>query len=280
MEEKSTRKHGLEELKDLYLFDELFRFIRRSTGITIAIAYLVLLLSSMSYLHIVYSSLEINILQFVTFEDILATPIKNPDIIVTFFLLFLIFYFADIGNRYRVRLQEKYVDGDVPFYAKLLKWMFWGPKKRKANIRTTYLIISFSLVIYVIAFASQEAKEIKQGEGSMVAITFADNTPPIKTTLLGTTSNYVITYDHKLGESTAYYVEAIQSIKKLKSEVNSSEKLSTPTNEKRITPDALSKTLTQDTQLEAPLNAEQALKEQSQSTNDNEKTRSNRDPKL
>ena len=54
----------------------------------------------------------------------------------------------------------------------------------------------------------------------------ADNTPPIKTTLLGTTSNYVITYDHKLGESTAYYVEAIQSIKKLKSEVNSSEKLS------------------------------------------------------
>lgn len=246
MVEESTKKHGLEELKDLYLFDELFRFIRRSTGITIAIAYLVLLLSSMSYLHIVYSSLDINILQFVTFEDILATPIKNPDIIVTFFLLFLIFYFTDIGNRYRVRLQEKYAGDDVPFYAKLLKWIFWGPKKRKANIRTVYFIISACLVIYVFVFASQEAKEVKKGEGSMVAITFADNTPPIKTTLLGTTSNYVITYDHKLGESTAYYVEAIHSIKKLKLQTATSEVTSTPAEKKLVSPEASSKTLAQE----------------------------------
>ena len=246
MEEKSTKTHGLEELKDLYLFDELFRFVRHSTGITIAIAYLVLLLSSMSYLHIVYSSLDLNILQFVTFEDILATPIKNPDIIVTFFLLFLIFYFADIGNRFRVRLQEKYAGNDIPFYAKLLKWIFWAPKKRKANIRTIYFIISACLVIYVFVFASQEAKEVKKGEGSMVAITFADNTPPIETTLLGTTSNYVIIYDHKLGESTAYYVEAIHSIKKLKLQAATSENTSTPAGKKPVSPETSSKTLAQE----------------------------------
>lgn len=267
MEEKSTKKHGLEELKDLYLFDELFSFVRQSTGITIAIAYLVLLLSSMSYLHIVYSSLDLNILQFVTFEDILATPIKNPDIVITFFLLFLIFYFADIGNRYRVRLQEKYADGNIPFYAKLLQWIFWGPRKRRANIRTTYFIISFSLVVYVMAFASREAEDVKKGEGSMVEITFADNTPPIKTTLLGTTSNYIITYDHKLGESTVYYVEAIQSIKKQKLQAAASEVTSTPAEKKPVSPETSSKTLAQ----------EKPSSEHSKSTTNNAKSESKKD---
>lgn len=246
MEEKGTKKHGLEELKDLYLFDELFRFVRHSTGIAIAIAYLVLLLSSMSYLHIVYSSLDLNILQFVTFEDILATPIKNPDIIISFFIIFLIFYLLDVSNRYRVRFKEKYVDGGMPFYIKLLQIVLWGPKKRKALIRTIYFSITFSLVAYVVAFANQEAKNVKNGEGSMVEITFADNTPPIKATLLGTTSNYVITYDHKQGESTVYYVEAIQSIKKLKLQSATSEDSNTPAEKKPVSPETSSKTLAQD----------------------------------
>ncbi|MAG76748.1 MAG: hypothetical protein CL811_08305 [Colwelliaceae bacterium] len=267
MEEKSTKKHGLEELKDLYLFDELFRFIRRSTGITLAIAYLVLLLSSMSYLHIVYSSLDLNILQFVTFEDILATPIKNPDIVITFFLLFIIFYFADIGNRYRVRIEEKYTDDNTPFYAKILKRVFWAPKKRRANIRTTYFTIALSLVIYVVTFAWLEAKDVKNGAGSMVEVTFADNTPPIKTTLLGTTSNYVITYDYKLGESTVFYVESIQSIKKLKLQAAASEVTSTPAEKKPVSPETSSKTLVQ----------EKPSSEHSKSTTDNVKSESKKD---
>ncbi len=214
MENHQPEKNDLEELKDLYLFEEVHKFIRKSAGLTLALAYLVLLLSSMGYLYLLYNAFEINILQLVTFEDVLATPIKNPYMIFTFFWLFLIFYVADVGNRYRARLKEKYANGTAPLFPRIISAVFWAPKKRKANIRATFTVIVLALVAYVFVFSLNEARHIKEGRGSQVAITFADEADILETTLLGTTTNFVLTYDDSSGESAVYYIEAIKSIKK------------------------------------------------------------------
>ncbi|MGQ8367082.1 hypothetical protein [Glaciecola sp. 1036] len=204
-----------EDLKNLYLFDEIFRFARNSTGIALAISYLLLVLSSMCYLHIMYSQLNVNILQLVTFEDILATPIKNPDIVIVFLLLLVIFYLADVGNRYRARTLEKYSGDKLPFRFRILMWVLWAPKKRKDYMKTTLFIIAISLFVYVFVFASQEAENILDGEGSMVEISFPDQQEKLQTTLLGTTNNYVITFDTETGKATAFYIQGIKSIEKL-----------------------------------------------------------------
>lgn len=73
-----------------------------------------------------------------------------------------------------------------------------------------------SVLAYIFLFADIEASAVKSGNGTKVSIVLSDQDTPIKTTLLGTSVNYVFTYDHKAKEATIFYVEAIKSIKSFK----------------------------------------------------------------
>lgn len=208
-------KDDFKELSELYMFEELYKFIRESTGIAITIAYLALILSSMAYLFVLFNAFDISIVKYLTFEDILATPIKNPDIIIIFFAIVFVLYMTDLGNRFRARQQLKYANVEKkPFGFKIFQIVFWAPRKRKANIKVTAITVMLCLGVYIFSFATREAAKIKRGQGPQIAISVADEAS-ISSTLLGTTINYVFTYNNVTEESVIYSVESIQSIKKI-----------------------------------------------------------------
>lgn len=215
MEKHNQKDKDLEELSQLYLFQELFKFLRESPGIAISTAYLVLILSSMGYLYVLFVAFDINIVKYVTFEDILATPIKNPDILIAFVAVLFVLYTSDIGSRFRARQQIKYANQKMPLGNKILQMIFWGPKKRQSNIKVVVWVLIFCLTAYIILFANVEAERIKEGEGDHIEITLADEAKPIKSILLGTTVNYVFTYNPKTNESVIFSIESVQSLKKL-----------------------------------------------------------------
>lgn len=203
------------ELSELNMFEELYRFFRESTGLAIATAYLALILSSMAYLYVLFNAFDISIVKYVTFEDILATPIKNPAIVLAFIVVFLFLYAADLGNRYRARQQIKYANITKPASFKIIQIIFWAPKKRKTNIKTTALIVTMCFTVFIFSFATDEADNIKEGVGSHIEISLADDDKAIQSILLGTTINYVFTYNPETNDSIVFSVEAIKSLKKI-----------------------------------------------------------------
>ena len=205
--------HEFDELRDLYLFDELYQFCKESTGLSIFIAYITMIMSSVTYLYVLYQGFDIQIFTYLTLEDILATPIKNPDIMLTFIVILLVIYLSDIANRYRARQEIKYFNKQKPLWIRILLTVSHMPKKRKANLKITVGTMYFCIVAYNIGFALREEKSIKEGSGEQVEISLADETEPFQVTLLGSTMNYLFTYDHRSQASTIYYVESVKSLK-------------------------------------------------------------------
>ncbi len=223
MKQVKETEEEFKELSELNLFGELYKLLRESPGITITAAYLALILSSMAYLYVLFKTFDIDIIRYVTFEDILATPIKNPNIIVVFSVTIILLYLVDVTNRFRGRQQIKYANQKKPLGFKILQVVFWSPKNRETNIKTTVVITIFCIAAYIFFFAKNEAASIKEGQGSLVEITLADDKKVVTSTLLGTTSNYVLTYNLESEESFAYGVQSIKSIKILAAPIQTSE---------------------------------------------------------
>lgn len=202
-----------DSLKNLFIFQDIFAFARDHTGLLFTIAYLTLILSSMTYLHVLYSAFDISIVKFISLEDILATPIKNPDIILVFIAILIVLFFSELGNRWNVRMTEKYQNKKRPLFVRIIRIMVWVPKSRKINIRFTIMTSILFLAMYVMMFAKFEAQSIKEGRGARYQITVADTEQTKEQTLLGTTSQFVFIYDLKTEESGIYHVENILKMK-------------------------------------------------------------------
>ncbi|WP_100657263.1 hypothetical protein [Alteromonas flava] len=196
------------------LFSDLYQFMRASTGLSIAISYLVMILTSTAYLYTLYDAFGIDIVKFITLEDILVAPIKNPDIIVVFAFITLFFYFADSANLFSAKQRAKYADNPMPLYIKVLLFVFWAPKKRKNNLRLTFVMGVLSLGAYIWFFANNEAEDIKSGGGSKVTIVVSDSDAKT-TTLLGVSSYFLFTYDETAQDAKIYSIEAVESLQYL-----------------------------------------------------------------
>lgn len=70
------------------------------------------------------------------------------------------------------------------------------------------------MVAYIFVFASQEAKDLKSGQGTIVEIALTDNKTVVSTAILGTSINYVFTFNSDTKESVIYAVESVKTIKK------------------------------------------------------------------
>lgn len=219
LEQEQQRTKQVRE--DVRIFEELFTFMRESTGLAIAIGYIVLLLLSLSYLYSFYSVFDISITKFITFEDMLAAPIRNPKIIFSLFFIIALSWAVDWSNAYRRKLLKQYVGKPRPFYVKLMIYIFWSPKKRKTNITFTLSTVLLGLFSYAHAFAYYEGEGIKTGKGALVELELVDSSDKVIAALLGTSTNYVFTYDQTQKESVLYFVESIKSIKPLSKPIHS-----------------------------------------------------------
>lgn len=202
-------------IEKVSLFGELFKFVKESTGIAITCAYILLLLTSMAYIYFLYAEFDVQIIKYVTFEDILATPIKNPNIIFTFSCLLLLLYLTDVGANFRNRQLVKYPNGRRPFYSYLVMLILWTPKDQNLNRRIAVVTIGASLVAYTFFFAKIEAADLKDEREEMVEIVLVDSKESLQVLLIGTSLNYVFAYDFTTEKSMVYYVESIQSITNL-----------------------------------------------------------------
>lgn len=208
----SKSKESYEQIGNLYLFAELYKFITRHSGLALTIAYIVLTLSSMVYLSILYNAFDVPILSIVALEDILATPFKNPNIIAVFLVCITALVLLDYGTRWYARLQSKLSIKEQSIWIKALRYIFWVPKSRSGNIKLTLLMIILFLSLYVILFAKEEARLIKEGKGDKIVISLSDQNDNQTLVLIGIVNQFVVGYNEQDKKTIIYNVETIDSI--------------------------------------------------------------------
>ena len=211
----SEKQKGYEELTKLYIFGEIFRFFKESTGLAMSLAYFILLLSSMVHLHFLFDVFDLPVLSYMSFEDILATPLKNPQIILTFLTIAAGMLLADVINRFSAGQQLKYREANKTWWLKLYLVVMWVPRTRATNIAYMLALSVTVLMLHIVIFAEIEAKDIKAGEINQVEITLADSDEKITAGLLGASSNYLFTYQGDSKKTVVYYVEAVKNVQPL-----------------------------------------------------------------
>ncbi|MEL0035432.1 MAG: hypothetical protein VW882_03385 [Gammaproteobacteria bacterium] len=202
-----------EKMLERYYFKDLYSFIKDSTGVAVTIAYIILILTSMAYLSVFYSYFDIEIIKLVTLEDILTTPIKNPNILIALVTIVGAMYIVDVGNRYHARLNLNYFDKEMPWHIKLMKYITWIPKSEKGNKGFILALILVFISTYMYFFADIKARAIQKGQGYEVYLSLADTNDESRVTLLGATSLYVLVYDKNSKQSTVHQIESVASMR-------------------------------------------------------------------
>ena len=198
--------------RNLFIFKDLFKFARDHTGLSFTIAYLTLILSSMTYLHVLYARFDISIIKFLSLEDILATPIKNPNIIFVFVAIISVLVLVELSSEWNARTRVKYAGIKVPLWVRIFRIAAWEAKSRKMNILLTVGTTFIFLAIYIIIYAEKEASQIEKGGGTSVEIILSDSEQSIERTFLGTTTQFIFTYDLVSKQADIYQVESIKMI--------------------------------------------------------------------
>jgi len=202
-----------EKMLERYYFKDLYTFIKDSTGVAVTIAYIILILTSMAYLSVFYSHFDIEIIKLVTLEDILTTPIKNPNILIALVTIVGAMYIADVGNRYHARLNLKYFDEETPWHIKLMQYFTWIPRSEKGNKGFILALILIFISTYMYFFADIKARAIQKGQGYEIYLSLADTKDESRVTLLGATSLYVLVYDKNTKQSTVHQIESVASMR-------------------------------------------------------------------
>ena len=202
-----------EKMLERYYFKDLYTFIKDSTGVAVTIAYIILILTSMAYLSVFYSHFDIEIIKLVTLEDILTTPIKNPNILIALVTIVGAMYIADVGNRYHARLNLKYFDKETPWHIKLMQYFTWIPRSEKGNKGFILALILIFISTYMYFFADIKARAIQKGQGYEIYLSLADTKDASRVTLLGATSLYVLVYDKNTKQSTVHQIESVASMR-------------------------------------------------------------------
>ena len=202
-----------EKMLERYYFKDLYSFIKDSTGVAVTIAYIILILTSMAYLSVFYSHFDIEIIKLVTLEDILTTPIKNPNILIALVTIVGAMYIADVGNRYHARLNLKYFDKETPWHIKLMQYVTWIPMSEKGNKGFILALILIFISTYMYFFADIKARAIQKGQGYEIYLSLADTKDESRVTLLGATSLYVLVYDKNTKQSTVHQIESVASMR-------------------------------------------------------------------
>ena len=123
----------------------------------------------------------INVFRYAEMSDFLLASLKEP---FTWVLAVLAVTLVLFDNAMSRRVQAR---GPGRF----VRW-YGSDRYRHVNYLASVILVIF----FLLAHASMNERNIRNGEGEVVGVHLADGSPPKQLIMLGTTIKYVFLYDH------------------------------------------------------------------------------------
>ena len=204
----------------------ILHYLRRQPALAISISYVLLTLCGIVYSFYFYRQFDIQVLKLANVSDLLIAGISEPAAILMFAggLLFMViseFLFAATSD-----LREKWLQKPGVLKRILIYSFFSYPKKLEYRILMSLLLFVLYGVLFVGLYVDWQVKELKQGAGPKVELTSKALQPSSRVvTLLGSTTNFLITYDLKDESAIVISVEIVQKLEPLAKEPSTESKI-------------------------------------------------------
>ena len=143
--------------------------------------YLVASLIGLVYSWAFLRAFGINVFRYAEMSDFLLASLIEP---FTWVLAVLAVTLVLFDNAMSRRIQA-----GCP--GRLIRW-YGSERYRHVN----YLVAVLLVIFYLLAFATMNERNIRDGEGEFVRVHLTDGSPPKQLIMLGTTVKYVFLYDH------------------------------------------------------------------------------------
>ena len=208
----------------------LMVFFGKQPGMMFSTAYLLLTLSGIFYSNVFYSKFDIPILKLADISDLLIAGISDPTAILMFSGGILVAILTDWFFGFNYSRFHKWKEKPQSLKRTLMMIILYTPKTKVSvafGILITFVAYSF---LFVSLFAEWRSEQIKSGKGDLVLIKTEQSKLTDKAFfLLGSTTNFVITYDNQANIAILTPIEYIQQIIPVVAEPkNNTKKLITP----------------------------------------------------
>lgn len=174
----------------------LMVFFSKQPGMMLSIAYFLLTLSGIFYSSVFYSKFDIPILKLAEISDLLIAGISDPSAIVMFSGGIVVAVFSDWYYGFSAKQSYTWKAKPPSHMRTFMMVILYTPKTRISVVSgILFFFIAYSFV-FVSLFAEWRSEQVKSGKGELVYIKTGTSKATDKAVfLLGSTNNFVITYD-------------------------------------------------------------------------------------
>ncbi len=203
----------------------LMVFFGKQPGVMLSIAYLLLTLSGIFYSSIFYSKFDIPILKLADISDLLIAGISDPTAILMFCGGIVVAIISDWFYGFSYSRYHKWKLKPKSIKRRLMMMVFYTPKSQLGAILGILLFFVVYSFIFVGLFAEWRSDQIKSNKGDLVYLKVEKSKPTDRAVfLLGSTTNFVITYDGQSKQAILTPIENIQQIIPVLTESKKNEK--------------------------------------------------------
>lgn len=188
----------------------LLDFASKNPGIALSAAYMLLTLCGLYYSYSFYSEFGIKVLKLANISDLLIIGISEPPAIVLFCGGLLIAYLSDYILKFHYRLDDKWRPKPNSLKRSFILAIAYAPKSRGSVLYLFLFTFVFYAYLFVSWFAQWQSNEIKNGHVAEVNILNISNMKQSSAVLLGTTTNFIFTYDLTMNTANVYPVDKIE----------------------------------------------------------------------
>lgn len=201
----------MQEYKGEIHTKELLQFFSKHPGIMASFAYALLTLCGIFYSHNFYAKFDVPILKLADLPDMLIAGISEPIAVVMFCGGIALAVVTDLMFIATYRGSQRWKKKPNSLKKRFFVALYYTPK-RKIEI-AGFIIVIFILYAYsfVELYAEWKSEKIIKGEGQSVQLTseqYDDKT----LFLLGSTTNFVITYDAEAKRALLTPIEGVTQI--------------------------------------------------------------------
>ncbi|MDG6099880.1 hypothetical protein EXU34_20685 [Alteromonas sp. ZYF713] len=176
-------------------FASLLDFFRHNPGMALSIAYLLLTLSGIFYSISFYKAFGIDILKFSDISDFMIAGISEPPALLLFAGGLLVSLGFDRIGRVSYAIHQRWLDKPKSVKRRIILLCSYVPKDNINRLITFLLMFIIYAFVFVSFYAQWRSEAIKASETDFVVLKLTHMQEDIKVKLLGTTTNYVFTYD-------------------------------------------------------------------------------------
>jgi len=157
------------------------RTLAEQPALLVSGLYLVASVIGLVYSWAFLGDFGINVFHYAEISDFLLASVKEPlTWVITVFLLAWVL--ADNAMSRRVQARNP---------GRLFRW-YGTEKYRQVN----YLALVFMVVTLLFFYAESKETMIRDGDGELVSVYLADESPPKPLVIIGTTGKYIFLFDH------------------------------------------------------------------------------------